>query len=106
MVYKLAVILSILLLDSALAQVSRGKRCRCKDLVEQLKVKKVKQLEIFPPSSKCENEEYVVVLQSSKKKYSTKCVNPNIKEVKAILGGKNKKTKHIKVIRHPAANGK
>ncbi|CAJ0924474.1 unnamed protein product, partial [Ranitomeya imitator] len=105
MVYKIAVILSVVLLNSALAQVSRGKRCRCKVAVEQLQVKKVTQLEIFPPSSKCDNEEYVVVLKISKKNSSTKCVNPNIKEVKEILRGKNKKTKHIKVIRHPTANG-
>ncbi|KAM3937030.1 C-X-C motif chemokine 11-like [Leptodactylus fuscus] len=102
MVYKIAVIITVLLLSSALAQGPRGKRCKCSGPgLIKLQIKKVIQLEIFPPSSKCGKEEYVVVLKHSKKTSSKKCVDPNIKEVKAILGGKNKKTKHIKVIRHP-----
>ncbi|XP_075705915.1 C-X-C motif chemokine 11-6-like [Rhinoderma darwinii] len=106
MVFKISLIICVLLLNVTLAQVPRGKRCRCRRLVEQLNLNKVIRLEIFPPSSKCENEEYVVVLKSSKKTSSIKCVNPNIREVKAILRGKNKKTKHIQVIRHHTALGK
>ncbi|KAG8593417.1 hypothetical protein GDO81_000822 [Engystomops pustulosus] len=106
MMYKVAVIINVLLLNSAVAQVQRGRRCKCTGLIEQLNVKKVMRLEIFPASSTCENKEYVVVLKSSKKSFPKKCVNPNSKEVKAILKENNKKTKHIKVIRKGATTGK
>ncbi|XP_071982699.1 C-X-C motif chemokine 10-like isoform X2 [Engystomops pustulosus] len=91
---------------AAAAHIQRGRRCKCTGLIEQLNVKKVMRLEIFPASSTCENKEYVVVLKSSKKSFPKKCVNPNSKEVKAILKENNKKTKHIKVIRKGATTGK
>ncbi|XP_063794730.1 C-X-C motif chemokine 10-like [Pseudophryne corroboree] len=94
------VIVCVLLLSATLIQgfaAPRGSRCKCKSLSKKLNTKKTIKLEIFPPSSTCDLEEYVATVKGAKK---TKCVNPHIKEVKAILNGKLKNSKHIQVIRH------
>ncbi|XP_075045673.1 C-X-C motif chemokine 10-like isoform X2 [Mixophyes fleayi] len=97
---KCVVILCFLLLSATLIQgfaVPRGNRCLCKNLSKRLNVMAVAKLEIYPRSSSCENIEYIATLKGSN---LTKCVSPDLREVKALLGGKNRHLKHIPVIRH------
>nr|QLH01985.1 C-X-C motif chemokine 10-3 [Quasipaa spinosa] len=105
--YKCAVIICILL--SAIlvqGQQSQGERCSCKKFSKKLDVKKIVTFEIFPPSSKCEREEYIATVKRSKgkkkagSKTERKCISPDMKLVKDIIGGKiNRK---IQVIKHPS----
>ncbi|KAM5191531.1 C-X-C motif chemokine 10-like [Mantella aurantiaca] len=97
---KCAIIMCILL-STPLIQgfaIARGKRCLCNRLSNQVNVMALAQLEVFPKSSLCENTEYIVTLKTSG---DTKCVSPDLKEIKALLSGRNRSLKHILVIRHP-----
>ncbi|PIO28761.1 hypothetical protein AB205_0039910 [Aquarana catesbeiana] len=98
---KCAVIMCVLLLSTPLIQgfaVPRGKRCLCKKLSNQVNIRALAQLDVYPSSSLCENTEYIVTLKSSG---ATKCVSSDLKEIKALLSGRNRFLKHIPVIRHP-----
>ncbi|XP_066431030.1 C-X-C motif chemokine 10-like [Eleutherodactylus coqui] len=96
-----AIICAVLLAVTTLIQgaaVPKGNRCLCTKFANKLNVKAVEKLEIYPRSSACEKVEYVATL---KKRLVPICVSPDLKEVKAILGGKNRQASHVDVIHHP-----
>ncbi|XP_040183572.1 uncharacterized protein LOC120916583 isoform X1 [Rana temporaria] len=98
---KCAVIMCVLLLSTPLIQgfaVPRGKRCLCNKLSNKVNVMALAQMDVYLSSSLCENTEYIVTVKSTG---ATKCVSSDLKEIKALLSGKNRFLKHIPVIRHP-----
>ncbi|KAM5193857.1 C-X-C motif chemokine 10-like [Mantella aurantiaca] len=106
--FKCAVIICILL-SSILVQGQhrqQGMRCLCKKFAKKLDVKRILKLEIYPPGSKCESEEYIATIKRSKGskkrdiKLERKCVRPDMKQVKAITERKIKKK--IPVIKYPS----
>ncbi|XP_077332650.1 C-X-C motif chemokine 10-like [Lithobates pipiens] len=108
--FKCAVLVCILL-SAVLVQGQQGQngeRCKCQNFSNKLDIKRTVKLEIFPPSPKCASEEYIATVKRNKatkkagSKTETKCVNPTMKQVKAILDGKIKNRKKIQVIRHPS----
>ncbi|KAM4054262.1 C-X-C motif chemokine 10-like [Anomaloglossus baeobatrachus] len=97
---KIAAVICAVLLSASLIQgaaVPRGNRCLCTKFSDKLNVRAIERLDIYPRSSTCDNVEYIATF---KKRSLSICVNPELKEVKALLGGKNKQLKHIKVIHH------
>ncbi|XP_040183600.1 C-X-C motif chemokine 11-like [Rana temporaria] len=97
---KCAVIMCVLLLSTPLIQgfaIAHGNRCMCKKLANKVNVMALAQLEVYPSNSLCEKTEYIVTLKSSGVKI---CVNPDLKEIKALLSGKKQSLKHIPVMSH------
>ncbi|XP_069832846.1 C-X-C motif chemokine 10-like isoform X1 [Dendropsophus ebraccatus] len=97
---KIAAIICAVLLSASLIQgaaIPRGNRCRCTKVSKIFNIKAVEKLEIYPRSSTCENVEYVLTLKNRKQAI---CVSPDLKEVRALLGGNNRQLKNIEVIRH------
>ncbi|PIO28760.1 hypothetical protein AB205_0039900 [Aquarana catesbeiana] len=87
---KCAVIMCVVLLSTPLIQgfaVPRGKRCLCNKLSNQVNVMALAQMDVYPSSSLCENTEYIVTIKSTG---ATKCVSSDLKEIKALLNGKNR----------------
>ncbi|KAM3940399.1 C-X-C motif chemokine 10-like [Leptodactylus fuscus] len=97
---KIVAIICAVLLSAALIQgaaVPRGNRCLCKKISNKLNIKALEKLEIYPRSSTCEKVEYIATL---KNRSVPICVSPDLKEVKALLGRKNRQLKNIEVIHH------
>ncbi|XP_072263205.1 C-X-C motif chemokine 10-like [Pyxicephalus adspersus] len=97
---KCAIIMCVVLFSTPFIYgfaIPRGKRCLCNKLSNQLNVMALAQLDVYPRSSLCENTEYIVTLKSSG---ATKCVIPDLKDIKALLSGKNRFLKHVTVVRH------
>ncbi|XP_075045665.1 C-X-C motif chemokine 10-like isoform X1 [Mixophyes fleayi] len=97
---KCVVIICFLLFSATLIQgfaAPQGNRCMCIKLANRLDLEKLEKLEIFQKSSACENTEYIATLKGSNLK---RCVRPDLKEVKALLSGKNQHLKHIPVVWH------
>ncbi|XP_040191836.1 C-X-C motif chemokine 11-6-like [Rana temporaria] len=96
--FKCAVIVGILLSSILVEgqQRQQRERCLCKKFAKKLDVKRTVKLEIFPPSPKCASEEYIATFKRPKgnkkagSKTERKCVNPAMKQVKAILDRKIK----------------
>ncbi|XP_063794732.1 C-X-C motif chemokine 11-like [Pseudophryne corroboree] len=97
---KCVVIICSLLLSATLIQgfaIPRGNRCLCKNVSTRINVMALAKLDIYNRSSACENTEYIATLKDSN---ITKCVSPELREVKALINGKNRHLRHIPVIRH------
>ncbi|XP_069832849.1 C-X-C motif chemokine 10-like [Dendropsophus ebraccatus] len=97
---KIAAIICAVLLSASLIQgaaIPRGNRCMCTTLSKIFNIKAVEKLEIYPRSSSCENVEYVLTVKNRSRGI---CVSPDLKEVRALLGGKNRQLQHIEVVRH------
>ncbi|XP_073511323.1 C-X-C motif chemokine 10-like [Phyllobates terribilis] len=87
---KIAAIICAVLLSATLIQgaaVPRGSRCLCTKFSDKLNIKAMEKLEIYPRSSTCDNIEHIATL---KNRSLPICVNPELKEVKALLGGRNR----------------
>ncbi|XP_077332651.1 C-X-C motif chemokine 11-like [Lithobates pipiens] len=108
--FKCAVLVGILLCSVLVEgqQRQQGERCSCKKFAKKLDIKRTVKLEIFPPSPKCASEEYIATVKRPKgtkkagSKTEKKCVNPAMKQVKAILDKKMKRK--IQVIKHLSQN--